>query len=122
MKNPVTLYQKLYALTEEQKKLIEEKNYEKLLTNLEIKQKVINKINELGLKNILHEDNSNETFALLKKIIENTIKLEKENSAKLQKIHHNLKNKIQTINEREKICYKYKASFNESPKFIDKKK
>lgn len=116
------LYEQLYVLSKEQERLLTERNYDGLLKNLENKQKLIDKINQIDIEMYLNERNdAKEILKKLKRLMEKIKELDEMNSTELRKQYNMLGNKIKTLNKREKIRQGYMTGLNYEAKFIDKK-
>jgi len=116
------LYKKLYQLTKEQKKYIEENNFDELIKVLEKKDNIINKIDEINLKKYLKsQENPKNEHKNLKNIMEKIKNMEEKNEKKLKKKKENLAKEMTSFNKKQKSRDGYKKGNAFEAKFIDKK-
>jgi len=116
------LYQKLYKLTKEQKSCIEKSDFDQLIKVLEKKDEIINKIDEIEIKEYLKsQDNPKKAHENLKEIMENIKDLEEENEKKLRAKKENLSKEMKSFNKKQKSRDGYTKGNAFEAKFIDKK-
>lgn len=122
MDNLIKLYKKLHSKTKNQRKAINNGDYDRLLNILDEKKELIDKIDTIGVKEYLQQqDNPEESLSKLKSVIREVKNLEDENADLMQGKHNNMKEKFQDINIGEKSRKGYQSGNNYEAKFIDKK-
>ena len=113
-------YQKLYKLTNKQRKCIEEDNYDQLLKVLEEKQEYIDDIDDLDPEGYLREqDHPEKALNKLQELMEKIKNLEDENEKLLSKKKDKLSDKMKDFNIKQKGREGYKSNKNYEAKFID---
>ena len=116
------LYQKLYEYTKEQKKCIEESEFDELIKVLEKKNEIIDKIDKIEIKKYLKsQENPKDTHENLKNLMENIKDLEEENEKKLKEKKQNLSKEMKSFNKKQKSRDGYTKGNAFEAKFIDKK-
>lgn len=116
------LYQKLYEFTKEQKRCIEESEFDELIKVLEKKNDIIDKIDEIEVKDYLKsQQNPKKTHQNLKEVMENIKELEEKNEEKLRAKKENLSKEMKSFNKKQKSRDGYTKGNAFEAKFIDKK-
>lgn len=122
MEDLCELYKKLYNLTEKQKRLIDNGEFDNLVEVLEKKDKLIEKIDKRNLESyIKKQDKPKEVYKKIRDIMKKTKKLEDDNIEKLQEKSSDIKARMTELNRKEnrRKGYNKKSSFE--AKFIDEK-
>ena len=115
-------YQKLYKLSQEQKKIIENSDYNQLLKILDQKQELIKEIEKINLEDYLKEQEvPQNSLDQLKNLMQNMKELEDENEKKLRGKKELLGEKMKDINLRRRGRKGYQTANKFDAKFIDKK-
>ncbi|MFW6269149.1 MAG: flagellar protein FliT [Bacillota bacterium] len=115
-------YQKIYEWTKKQKKCIEKGDIEQLNSLIEKKQEIIDKIDDVSFEEYFNQqDNPQQSFAKIKKMIENIVEQEKKNRKKLQEKKQDLAQKLKEFNFKEKSRKGYLGEKKFEAKFFDKK-
>ncbi len=115
-------YQKLYKLSQEQKKAIENSDYDQLLKILNQKQNLIKEIEKINLEEYLNEqENHQDSLDQLKSLMQKMKELEDENEKKLRGKKELLGDKMKDINLKQRGRKGYQTANKFDAKFIDKK-
>ncbi len=122
MQDLIKLYEKIYELTVEQKKVIKEDDYIALLKVLEEKQFLIEEIDKIDSESYKKEQDDPDSYLeKLKSTLKKAKELEDENAKMIEERHVVMKNKLKDVNTRQKSRKGYQGSIKYEAKFLDKK-
>jgi len=119
METLIPLYKELRRLTREQTRWIINGDYDRLLENLAEKQKIIDRINNLGTEKTITPDQ--EIRAELFRLIQEIKAVEAANLSELKRRFQDVKEKLSKLGKGKQGMQAYKRKNNYEPRFLDRK-
>lgn len=115
-------YKKMFKLTKEQRRLINEGNFDKLIKLLDKKQELIDEIDQADLKKYLKDQpNPKKLLSDLRQLMKKIKELEEENEKNLKEKKERLTDEMQDFNQKQRSRASYQKPNGYEAKFIDKK-